>query len=197
MYLAPFDIQNSFTASGSYDLPAGHGRKYLANGNKFVDGVLGGWSTNFIVTLRTGFPQTITCTKTTGAGTGCDALLTGAPLYAGPHNVSQYYNPAAFADPPVVTTIGQTNFAPLGGGPTQVFGPGFRRLDFSLFKTFPITEKRRLELRAESFNLTNHPNFGQPTSLNYLNTKQFAIITSTIDTPNDARQLQLALKFYW
>ena len=197
MYLAPFDIQHSFSASGSYDLPVGHGRKYLVNTNKLVDGILGGWGANFILTLRTGFPQTIGCTKTTGQGTGCNALLTGAPLYAGPHNVSQYYNPAAFADPPVVTTIGQTDFAPLGGGPTQVFGPGFHRLDFSVFKTFPLTESKRLEFRAESFNLTNHPNFGQPTSLNYLNTKQFAIITSTLDAPNDARQIQFALKLYW
>jgi hypothetical protein len=58
-------------------------------------------------------------------------------------------------------------------------------------------EHRSIEFRAESFNLTNTPNFGQPGNLNYLNTKTFANITSTIDAPNDARQIQLALKFYW
>ncbi len=197
MALAPFDVQHNFVASGTYDFPAGRHRQFLANSSKLVDGILGGWSTNWILTLRTGFPQTVSCTKTTAQAVGCYALLTGVGTYSGPHNVSQYYNPAAFLDPPVVTSIGQTNFAPLGGGPTQVFGPGFNRLDLSIFKAFPITENKRLELRVESFNLTNHPNFGQPGSLNYANTATFAIITSTADAPNDARELQMALKFYW
>jgi hypothetical protein len=195
--LAPFDIRHSFTVSGSYDLPVGHQRRFISNGNRVADAILGGWSTNFILTLRTGFGQTIGCTKTTGQGTGCNALYAGVDPYSGLHNVGQYYNPAAFRDPPVVTTVGQTDFSPLGGGRAQVEGPGFHRMDFSLFKTFPIVEKKRLELRAESFNLTNTPNFGQPTNLNYLNTKTFATITSTIDAPNDARQIQFGLKFYW
>ena len=82
-------------------------------------------------------------------------------------------------------------------GRSQVAGPPFHRLDFSLFKTFRVTEHKNLEFRAESFNLTNTPNFGQPGNLNFLNTKTFANITSTLDTPNDARQIQFALKLYW
>jgi hypothetical protein len=197
MARAPFDIRHAFTASGSYDLPFGTRRKFLASGGRFTQAVLGGWSANWILTLRTGFPQTIGCTKTTGAGTGCNALYTGLNPYGGPHNVQQYYNPSAFTDPAVVTTIGQTDFSPLGGARTQVQGPGFHRLDFSVFKSFPVMESRRLEFRAESFNLTNTPNFGQPGNLNFLNTRTFANITSTIDAPNDARQIQLSLKFYW
>ena len=197
MGLAPFDIRQSFTASGIYDFPVGRGRKYLTQGSYLTQAVLGGWSTNWILTLRTGFPQTIGCTKATGAGTGCYALYTGVDPYSGPHNIDQYYNPAAFADPPVVTQVGQTDFSPLGGGATQVSGPGYHRLDLSLFKAFPVTERSRFEFRAESFNLTNTPNFGQPGNFNYLNTKTFATINSTIDAPNDARQIQLALKFYW
>jgi hypothetical protein len=78
-----------------------------------------------------------------------------------------------------------------------VYGPAFRRLDFSLFKSFPVDEARRFEFRAESFNLTNTPNFALPGSLNFVNTVNFAQITSTRDNPNDARELQFALKFYW
>ena len=73
--------------------------------------------------------------------------------------MNQWLNPAAFATPPVATTIGQTDFSPLGGGPAQFVGPGFHRLDFSLFKQFQLTERFRLEFRSEFFNLTNHPNF--------------------------------------
>ena len=76
-------------------------------------------------------------------------------------------------------------------------GPPIRRLDFSIFKEFPLTETTRFEFRAESFNLTNTPTFAAPGSLNYLDTVNFARISSTSDAPNDARELQFALKFYW
>lgn len=194
--LAPFDIRNAFSASGTYDLPFGRGRQYAVS-NRYADFFLGGWSTNFILTLDDGQPQTISCATPTGAGTGCYALYTGANPYGGLHNVQQFYNPAAFITPPSVTQVGQSSILPLGGGPTQVTGPPIRRLDFSIFKEFPVTETMHFEFRAESFNLTNTPSFALPGNLNYLNTAQFAQITSTRDAPNDARELQFALKFYW
>ncbi len=197
MALAPFDIRHAFSASGTYALPFGKGRQFMTSPNRPAEFLLGNWQTNWILTLDTGQPQTIGCTKATGAGNGCFALYTGVDPYSGPHNVQQYYNPAAFKDPPVVTQIGQTDFSPLGGGNTQVTGPPIRRLDFSVFKSFPITERTRAEFRAESFNLTNTPTFAMPGSLNYLDTTNFARIRSTRDAPNDARELQFALKFYW
>ncbi len=197
MALAPFDIRHAFSASGTYDLPFGKGHHFMTSPNRLAEFTLGNWQTNFILTLDTGQPQTIGCTRSTGAGNGCFALYTGVDPYSGPHNVQQYYNPAAFRDPPVVTQIGQTDFSPLGGGNTQVTGPPIRRLDFSLFKSFPVTERIRFEFRAESFNLTNTPTFAMPGSLNYLDTTNFARIRSTRDAPNDARELQFALKMYW
>jgi hypothetical protein len=183
--------------SFSYDLPFGKGKRMMSSASRPVQFLLGNWSTNGVLTLDTGQPQTIGCTKGTGAGTGCYALYTGADPYAGARTVEHYYNAAAFKDPPVVTAIGQTDFSPLGGGNTQVSGPPIHRLDFSLFKSFPVAERKRFEFRVESFNLTNTPAFAQPGSLNYLNTANFARITSTRDNPNDPRELQFALKFYW
>ena len=117
-------------------------------------------------------------------------------------------NPAAFASPPVATTIGQTDYSPLGGRPAQFRGPGFHRMDFSLFKQFPLTDRFRMEFRAEFFNLTNHPNFSNPGfsingvpaapgSLNYNNPTQFGTINSTRDGQNDQREIQFALKLYF
>lgn len=106
-------------------------------------------------------------------------------------------NAAAFANPPVATAMGQADLAPLGGAPTQLVGPGFHRLDFSLSKNFKTSETTRLELRSEFFNLTNTPNFALPTLRNFLDTKNFGRITSTRDAPDDAREIQLALKFHW
>ena len=194
--LAAFDIRNAVSFSGTYDLPFGKNRQYSIS-NRYADFLLGGWSTNFILTLDDGQPQTINCATSTGAGTGCYALYTGANPYSGLHNVQQFYNPAAFTTPPPVTEVGQSNILPLGGGPTQVTGPPIRRLDFSIFKEFPVTETTHFEFRAESFNLTNTPTFSSPGNLNYLNTLNFARISSTRDAPNDARELQFALKFYW
>jgi hypothetical protein len=207
--LCDFDVQKVVHFSGGYQLPIGRGRAYLAKDSKLVDTFVGGWNTNWILTLQDGQPGTVPCAITTTSGFGCFALkVAGENPYAGPHNVNQWLNPAAFASPPVATTIGQTDYSPLGGGPSQFRGPGFHRLDFSLFKEFQLSERFRLEFRSEFFNLTNHPNFSNPGfsgngvvaapgSLNYLDTTNFGKITSTRDGQNDQREIQFALKLYY
>ena len=184
--------------SGRYSLPIGNGLRLLGNAKGIVNQVLGGWQTNWILTLQDGQPFNVTCPKATTANFGCWALLEpGENRYAGPHNVNQWLNPAAFANPPAATTIGQSDFSPLGGMPSQAHGPGEHRIDFSLFKEFPITESKHIELRGEFFNLTNTPWFANPTLLDFTNTAQFTKITSLRDGASDPRQIQLALKFYW
>jgi hypothetical protein len=194
---AAFDVRHAISASGTYEFPVGKGKPFLSKTSGIVQAVLGNWSTNWIFTYNTGQPQTIPCATGTGAGTGCYADgVSGVDPYAG-QSVTHFYNAAAFTTPPVVTSVGQTNLSPLGGGQGQVYGPSFRRLDLSVFKSFPVSETMRFEFRAESFNLSNTPNFALPSNLNYLNTVNFGQITSTRDAPNDARELQFALKFYW
>jgi hypothetical protein len=97
--------------------------------------------------------------------------------------------------------------AALGGGPAQVEGPGFRRLDFSVFKDFQLTERFRLQFRAEMFNIFNHPNFNAPgfggngvvavSGATDYQSANFGEIGSTRDAPYDPRQIQFALKFYF
>ena len=142
-----------------------------------------------------GQPQTIGCTVATTSGAGCVALLVGDP-YAGKHDVSQFYNPDAFKDPPAATTIGQTDFAPLGGTRTQVTGPPFRQLDLTVAKQVRV-RGAKLEVRAEAFNLTNTPSFQLNTAssgTNFSNKTTFGQLTATA---NNARQVQLGLKLYW
>ncbi|MBA3515604.1 MAG: hypothetical protein H0T77_14680, partial [Pyrinomonadaceae bacterium] len=55
---------------------------------------------------------------------------------------------------------GTQHFGSLGRN--SLIGPGYRNFDFSIFKTTPITEKVGVELRAEVFNIFNHPNFSSP-----------------------------------
>lgn len=207
--LCEFDIPKSFHFSGIYELPFGHGQKYMSNSNKVVEGLFGGWSTNWILTLQDGQPGTIPCAITTTSGFGCNALLVpGQSVTAGPHNVNNWLNPAAFASPPVATTVGQSDYSVLGGAPTQYYGPGYHRLDFSLFKNFNFTERIYLQFRAEFFNLTNTPNFslpgfsgngvvGAPGATDYTSPANFGKITSTRDGQNDQREIQFALKLYF
>jgi hypothetical protein len=153
---------------------------------------------NWILTMQDGMPFNVGCPIGTTADFGCYALLVpGQNIYAGPHNVNQWLNPAAFANPPVATSIGQSDLAPLGGSPTQAHGPGEHRLDFSAFKEFPVTESKRFEFRTEVFNLTNTPRFANPSFLDFTNTATFGRITSLRDGTADPRQIQFALKFYW
>jgi hypothetical protein len=203
-----FDINKVVHLSGSYELPFGKGRRFGHDSGRLVDAVFGGWGTNWILTLQGGQPGTVTCATPTTSGFGCNAIrVPGQDPNAGPHNVNQWLNPAAFETPPVAVTIGQTDYSPLGGGPSNFRGPGFHRLDFSLFKQFQLSERFRLEFRSEFFNLTNHPNFSNPGfsgngvvaapgSLDYTS-GSFGEITSTRDGQNDQREIQFALKLYF
>ncbi len=204
------DIRQVFHYSGGYELPFGHGKPFLSTDRAALNQIVSGWRINGILTLQDGQPFTIPCDITTASGMSCVALLVpGQNPIGGKHNVDQWINPAAFTNPPVVAANGQTDLTPLGGERGQVYGPGFHRLDASLFKEFRITEKTRLEFRAEFFNLTNHPNFSTPQgptggsavvsapgALDFKSVN-FGKITATRDTPNDPRQIQFGLKFYW
>jgi hypothetical protein len=204
-----FDTNKVLHVSGTYELPVGRDRQFLNHQGKVMDAILGGWGTNAILTLQDGQPGTVPCPITTTSGFGCNAdKVAGQNPDSGPHNVNQWLNPAAFTNPPVATTIGQSDYSPLGGGPSNFRGPGFHRVDFSLFKQFPVTERVRIEFRSEFFNLANHPNFSlpgfsgngvtaAPGSLNFLNSTNFGKITSVRDGQNDQREIQFALKVYY
>ena len=142
--------------------------------------------------------------------------MPGQPLDLGLHTdangkLSWFGNPGAFTQPPKCTqaTVGAAlvncGISALGGGPAQVPGPGFHRLDFSVFKDLPVNERVHFQFRTEIFNILNHPNFNAPGfggngvvaisgSTNF-NTTHFGEIGSTRDAPYDARQIQFALKY--
>jgi hypothetical protein len=196
--LADFDVRRAMHISGTYDLPFGPGKSVASHARGVISQLIAGWSANWILTIQDGQPFTVGCPTATSTGFGCNALLIpGQDPYAGSHDVNHFVNAAAFDNPSTVTRVGQTDVAPLGGRGTQVTGPPFRRFDLSLFKQFKTSERTYVEFRAEAFNLTNTPNFSNPSSLNFLDTTSFGRITSTRDNPNDPRQLQFGLKFYW
>jgi hypothetical protein len=227
--LADFDIRNVFHFSGGYALPIGKNKKFLGNASRLTDAMLGGWSVNAIATLQGGQPITLGCPTGPTSGTGCyDIKVPGQSQKRGLHidskgKISWFGNPAAFAQPctlggppdapvPIVPNtpsgcIPLTGLDALGGDPTSSVGPGFHRLDFSLFKAFRVSERFTMEFRSEFFNIFNHPNFNSPNfggngvvsvpnSGNFTD-PAFGEIGSTRDAPYDPRQIQFALKLYF
>jgi hypothetical protein len=220
--LAPFDIRNVFHLTGLYDLPFGKGKRFGTDASGFKNQVIGGWSVNWSATFQGGQPIQIGCAAQTGSWVGCGALrVPGQPLKLGLFTnrngqLSYYGNPAAFTQPCVLgpggvpETGNPTGCVPLTGvaalgGVTEVPGPRFDRVDFSVFKNFPITETKTLQFRTEIFNIANHPTFNAPNfggngvvaisgSGNFLNSN-FGAIGSTRLAPYDPRQIQFALKF--
>ena len=196
------DVPNIFHASGIWHLPIGKNQLVGKNMSGLADAFIGGWSAQWIVTSQDGFPLTIKCPNSTLSGDfQCYApIAKGANAYAdkGPHGIGPFLNASAFVQPPSVTTIGQTDFSPLGATWNQVHGPAFTDLDFSIFKRFRTSENTNLEFRAEFFNFLNHPNFGTNIgNSNFLNdtaTNPFGAINNTI---GNGRQTEFALKFYW
>jgi len=230
--LANSDVRNVFHFSGGYELPFGKGKKYMTSGGA-ADKVLGGWSVIWSATLQGGQPFAIPCQTGTATGLGCHSMLVpGVDPFAGGHTVQHWMNQAAFTQPcvlkftdpndqssPIIADTGNpsgcvplTGADALGFGTTQLAGPTFKRLDFSTFKDFRLSERFRLQFRAEFFNILNHPNFNAPGfggngvnaisgALNYLQPSgagsTFGAIGSTRDAPNDPRQIQFALKLYY
>ncbi len=183
-----FDVRHRLSVSYIYDLPFGKGRKYLS-GNGGWSTFLSGWQTAGIVTAQTGRPFTVALIREfDNSGTGFSALgfgandrpnLVGDPQ-SGNSTPERWFNTAAFAFPPP-GTFGNA-------GRNIVDGPGFQSVNASLIKNTNLTESVNLQLRAEVFNLFNHPNFNLPD--NFLGSPTFGQITSA----RDPRHIQLGIK---
>ena len=180
-----FDATHIFTLTSVYDLPFGRGQALGANWNRILDQIAGNWRVSGVLSLRTGFPLTVSALDRSGTQSNAPrADLIADPKGndgVGPN--ATWFNTAAFRQP----TAGK--FGSEGVG--VVRGPGLRNLDLSLQKTFPIRESKRLEFRAEAFNSTNTPIFNAP-DVN-VNSATFGRVLAA----QGERNIQMALKFYF
>ena len=233
-----FDIPKLFTWTSVYQLPFGHGKKWLNHG--FLSHVLGNWETNYAFIARSGqafnptwggasnvctTTATTNCVPTSIAGvaptptdpanlsnaggsiTGYTrpSLLAGCNLTAN-QSPSQWYNPACFVSPSSLQVGPGYGFgnAPIG----NLRSMRFINMDFSLVKDIFITESKRLQFRAEAFNVFNHMVLGVPGNSNGTSAPSIspsfsnggvnygnAAVVSALASGNNPRELQLAVKF--
>ncbi len=178
---ADFDRTQTFVQSYIYDLPFGKNKRWLSSG--MMSKAIGGWRVNGILTLMTGTPLNFTASS--------------ADLLA-PGNSQSPDQIAPITLPKGINTgnewFSRTSFqlAPKGSfgsvGRNAISGPGFFNLDASLFKIFSLTERINLEVRGESFGVTNSPQFNNPNTT--LGSSSFGFITGA----GGGRTIQLGFK---
>ena len=185
-----FDLTHVFSVNMLYDIPIGKGKRF-STGSKVGDYILGNWQFNSIFLARSGQVYNVYVSGDV-ANTGNvgwtqyeRANLVGDPNAISNRTWDHYINTAAFAIP------AQYTFGALGRN--RFRSDPFWKLDFSLFRGFPITERLRGEFRAEAFNVLNNVIYGIPSS-DMADPANFGRVTSTANTP---RQLQLGAKIIW
>ena len=194
---SPFDVQHRFVANALYALPIGKGGLILDN-NSVASRMIGGWQLNGVLTLQTGLPFTVSApdASATGGSHASRANCIGNPFIGATTDPSQlagatapgfFLNPAAFS----LATTGTFGTC----APRAFHGPGIENLDMSIFKTFVVTERYKVEFRSEFFNTFNHVNFGNPSA----NAAPASLPTfgKLLTTVGDPREIQFALKVYF
>ncbi len=185
------DIRHNSQYNVLYELPFGKGHKFLGSVNGIGGKLLSGWQINSLGLLHTG----IATFPTIGVNTFGNSNLTnqrpdvvaGISTTPATQSVAQFWNPAAFSIP-LKGTFGNA-------GRGTLYGPNFVDFDASLMKQTSLSERTKLEFRAEVFNLFNHPNFDLPNAV--IGTPSFGQIFNTYGRTlglGTSRQMQMALK---
>jgi hypothetical protein len=168
--------RNKMTVAAIYQFPFGKGRRWMSNANAVVDGILGGWSASGIflytsgVFLRFGAMEQV-----------------GDPVLDDPSDAARF-NTAAFK---VIQPFTRRSNPLWYEGVT---GPGFRNIDMTLQKEFPITERVRFELKMEAYNFTNSFNGANPST--DVNSSVFGRVVQQA-AGYYGRQLQYSGRFRW
>jgi hypothetical protein len=184
------DVTHRFIGDAIYELPALKDWSFAP-----LRHALGGWQISGIFTARTGTPVFITqaCSNSyhcrpdyVGGNVVLEQKVEAGTCRAGGRCDVQYINAAAFTLVPVNQGVA---VRPGSAGKSLVRTPGAWNVELSLAKNFQITEKKKLQFRADMFNALNHVNLGGPNG-NRSNA-QFGRITGA----GGMRAMQMGLRF--
>jgi hypothetical protein len=158
--LDPSDLPQSFVLSYIAEIPIGKGERFGSNLNPVLNGIFGGWQFTGVTNFKSGIPLGVICdtNNSNSLGNSQRPNLVGNPnaLPAGVDRHYEWFNTAAFAQPAAFTFGNVDRTLP------DTRGPGFNSFDMGLQKIFNLSERVRMQFRAESFDVFNHPNFYNP-----------------------------------
>jgi hypothetical protein len=202
----------------SYALPLGQGKMLFGSAGPLANKVIGGWQLSGITNIQSGQPfsvsYTATPTQTYPGLVSGRANQVGNPYHGGSvtvngntcvpaagasapaHTRAQWFNPCQFTAPTGVDANGNVVAGGAYGtsGYDMLRGPGFQDWDMSLQKNTTWHERYNVQLRADSFNVFNHPDFATPNAT--ISNSNAGTITGTSGTPSyEARTLEFAIKF--
>jgi hypothetical protein len=186
-----FDVRQRFVLSGIYGLPF--------KGNRAVEG----WQLSLITQVQSGNPLNIVTTNSSYNGVADTIrpnILGPVPVgYGSAANGNVQYFPALTCTAPAASNC-LFQVAPGFGdlGRNAIVGPGFSNVDFSLYKDTRITEKLKVQFRADMFDILNIANLAQPNRVvSTAAGNTFGQISATrfpVGDSGSSRQIQLALK---
>jgi hypothetical protein len=211
--LSDFDVRHRISFNYLYPLPLGGGQRWWTSG--ILSKVFGGWRVGGILSLRSGTPFTAQVSvrrpgylfsatqpdlvanrsnnPVEGVSAGCADPRTGLPAIEAGHPLGGpdlYFDPCSFSVP-LSGTIGNA-------GRNTLNAPSVFNMDVSIQREFAVDSQRRLQFRAEIFNVPNRANFGEALSGIFSGAypgrpnPTAGRITETVTT---SRQIQFALRF--
>jgi hypothetical protein len=158
-----FNIKRRLTWNFAYDFPTMGGNwKRLKNG----------WGLNSVLSVQDGQPFHFNYNfedDFSGSGSGFDRPDVVGPIVYHPHDPLNFVDLSAFAIPCTVTAAtgsaqdcipGTRHLGNMRRG--SLVGPSYKQWDFAIYKNTSITERLRMQFRADFFNIINHPNFASP-----------------------------------
>jgi hypothetical protein len=185
--LSDFDIRHNFVFNSTWEIPV---RRSLGGAARAL---AEGWQVASILTIRSGIPFTPqlgfdrarALPRSGGAGQEPD-LVAGCSLNPVLGGADQYFDANCFSLPAAGT---------FGNVPRNtIIGPGFGTLDFAVFKNVMIGGSRRIQLRAEGFNVTNHVNLGLPQATVFNASGRVSNAGQITTIVGTARQFQFGVK---
>jgi hypothetical protein len=178
--LSDFNNRHVLLANMLYELPFGKGKRVASSVPRWANQIIGGWSFTGIFAYQSGEPYSITSGSLTTNGAHISFAQVKGPLDKGHVQfINGVEGPVMYKVGQLITNPADPNFNCVNVTGTQTFfcipppgqngngrnivqGPNFWNLDSGLLKNFGITERFKLQLRAEVFNVLNHTNWENP-----------------------------------
>ena len=182
------DARNRLVISYIWEVPVGKGRHFMNTGGA-ANAILGGWQVSGITSFQSGFPFTVRSIDYSNSGSN-NSRPDRTCFGNGAKTLTAWFETSCFTTDALNAAAKVGNYRFGNSGRNILSGPGLNDFDFAALKHFYLSERFKLEFRAELYNMWNTPNFGYPgTSVSSPAT--FGIISGT---NGPARQVQFGMK---